>query len=130
MLTPISETKKTDLKPYDQEYFAAEDDMTIANTELDTSSDSNLDLKTYEQPVLGRAVFLGDLYNAKNNEILTGYSFWNMTTIRAMKERSNSRSSNLKLISAETTLDRLSQMDIDASLELDFLGELFISKSL
>ena len=81
------------------------------------------DLRSFWEPVLGRNVYLGCLFDAKKNEILPEYSLWKEETITKNKRTSASLSSALRVFSAKSTFDRLAHTDYHDSLKLDFLGK-------
>ena len=63
----------------------------------------SLDLQPFSEPVLGRSVYLGCLFDAKRNDILSEYSLWKEETIMKNKRTSSSLTSTLKVFSAQTT---------------------------
>ena len=83
----------------------------------------SLDLQPFSEPVLGRSVYLGCLFDAKRNDILSEYSLWKEETIMKNKRTSSSLTSTLKVFSAQTTFERLAHTDYPDSLKLDFLGK-------
>ena len=120
------------LQPFEAEKVADSDGVALqepiaAATEAAALSDTNgkcCDMKIVSRPVLGRTVYLGDLYNANNEEILSGNSFWNPSTIERNKIRCNARSSSVNVLPVETMEDRLSQMGLSSGMKLDYMGEL------
>ena len=111
--------------PEKQVYWAAEEKcselgMNNSNSEI---LSKEADLRAFSQPVLGRTIFLGCLFDATKSEILAGDSFWKSETVEKNKRTSTSFSSNLYFFAAQSTFDRLSHMDFEASLKLDFLGK-------
>ena len=77
-----------------------------------------------ERKVLGAAVLgLGDLYDAKTDRFLAGTSLWSEKTIQAAKRKQNQRSSVIKYSTGRTLYEKLDEMDISASLKLNFLGK-------
>ena len=112
--------------PDKQVYWAAKEKCSseIMNNGNSESLSKNSDLHTYTEPVLGRTVYLGCLFDAKKSEILAGDSFWKRETVTNSKITSTSFSSILYFFAAQSTFDRFSHMDFDASLKLEFLGKL------
>ena len=111
--------------PENEVYWAAKEMCSteaMSNRHSESLSE-NSDLKAYSEPVLGRNVYLGCLFDAKRNYIMAGDSFWKRETITKNKDTSLTFSSNLDFFAAQSTFDRLSHMDIEASLKLEFLGK-------
>lgn len=81
------------------------------------------DLEMFETNVLGRIVHIGDLYDAKKSDVLAGVSLWNDDTIKKYTRRSKLPSVRTRFFAAESSFERLDNMDIDAELKLDFLGK-------
>ena len=105
------------------------DSRTYSDSEL--SSDTSYtkrqlhsrDLETFSEPVLGRNVYLGCLFDVNRNDILPEYSLWKEETITENKRTSASLSSTNKIVTAQSTLDRLAHTDYRDSLKLEFLGK-------
>ena len=87
--------------------------------------------KPEEQPrrmtrkLLRSGVRLGDLYDAQQDQFLSGTSLWSAQELKKVKldNRQIQQSTDLKFSTGKTTLDRLSLMDINAELKLSFLGK-------
>ena len=87
------------------------------------------DLETFETMVLGRIVHIGDLYDAKKDEVLAGVSFWKDDTIKKNIRRSFLPSMRTHFFAGQTSFERLDSMNIEAELKLDFLGKNVIQLS-
>merc|ERR1712159_37304 len=96
----------------------------VVDGPVSDTQDKGSDLKTFSEPVLGRSVTLGCLYDAKSNMIMTSDSFWSPSTIEKNKVTRNAFSSDVSFFAAQTTFERLTKMDISASLQLEFMGGL------
>ena len=75
-------------------------------------------------PALGRHVKLGDLYNAKNEEIISSASLWRQNIIKANSIHDLQPYSYTNFFAENSEQDRMSAFDISAELELSFLGGL------
>ena len=79
--------------------------------------------------MLKSGIRLGELYDARKNQFLSGTTLWSAQELKKAKldKRQIEQSAQLKFSSGKTTLDRLNLMDIKAELKLSFLSKLFIS---
>lgn len=67
-------------------------------------------------------VGLGDLYDARRGQYFAGSSFWKEETINASKRRDDQLSSKVFYSAKKTLKQKMDELKISASLELDFLG--------
>ncbi|XP_074657316.1 neoverrucotoxin subunit alpha-like [Tubulanus polymorphus] len=74
-------------------------------------------------PLLGRPAFLGSLYDARSERILSNY-IWNRQTITAKSLKQMKISSKTNFFAAKTITDRFSVLDLTAELKLSILGGL------
>ena len=64
-------------------------------------SDSS-DMGLIRQPVLGRSVFLGSLFDAKENEVYVSHTIWSVDTIESNKLTIPKKYSNVEFFAANT----------------------------
>ena len=68
------------------------------------------------------------MYNAKNDQFLSGVSMWSVDELEKMRQKRFDRpSTTYSFDSGKTEDKRMNLMDIDASLKLSFLGEFDIN---
>ena len=80
--------------------------------------------KRMTQKLLRSGVRLGDLYDAQQDQFLSGTSLWSAEVLKKVKldNRKIQQSTDLKYSTGKATLDRLSLMDINAELKLSFMS--------
>ena len=98
------------------------------NNAFSSGSSPDLQPQRMTQKVLRSGIRLGDLYDAQKDQFLSGTSLWSAQELKKVKldNRQIEQSTKLKYSSGKTSLDRLSLMDIKASLKLSFLGKFLI----
>ena len=96
------------------------------NSGFSYGSSPDVQPKRMTQKVLRPDIRLGDLYDAQNDQFLSGTSLWSAQELKKIKKdnRQIVQSTKLKYSTGKTTLDRLSLMDIKAELKLSFLGKI------
>uniref|UniRef100_A0A7M5XEN6 Chitin-binding type-2 domain-containing protein n=1 Tax=Clytia hemisphaerica TaxID=252671 RepID=A0A7M5XEN6_9CNID len=78
-----------------------------------------------KRKLLRSDVSLGEFYDAKNDQFLSGVSLWSMEELEKHRKRRFARpSTNYQFDSGKTEDSRMNLMDIDASLKLSFMGGL------
>ena len=87
-------------------------------------SDPEDDMRVYSTPVLGRPVILGSLFDARKDQIFVSDSPWSRQTVKEKKFESGSFTSDVTFFAAQTSFERMSKLNIEAHLELEFLGKL------
>ena len=78
-------------------------------------------------PVLSGTAYVGQLYDGSRDQLIEGFSLWNKDLMRV--NVTDTPSSNTEMSLENNIKDRLTAMDISASLKLSFLGG-FVSVSL
>nr|Q91453.3 RecName: Full=Stonustoxin subunit beta; Short=SNTX subunit beta; AltName: Full=DELTA-synanceitoxin-Sh1b; Short=DELTA-SYTX-Sh1b; AltName: Full=Trachynilysin subunit beta; Short=TLY subunit beta [Synanceia horrida]AAC60021.1 stonustoxin beta-subunit [Synanceia horrida]4WVM_B Chain B, Stonustoxin subunit beta [Synanceia horrida] len=73
---------------------------------------------------LGRPFTLGMLYDARNDKLIPGFTLWEDEVIEESTLESSQPSSAFEIIASDSTDDKSSLMDIEASLKASFLGGL------
>lgn len=86
--------------------------------------DSGSHINILEEPVVGQPVFLGDLYDARQDLVLNGFSFWNEETLEKGKRVQTKTYSNTKFHAQQDDVDEFSRFDGSASLKLSLAGGL------
>ena len=77
-----------------------------------------------KRKLLRSDVSLGEFYDARKDQFLSGVSLWSMEELIKHRQRKFARpSTNYQFDSGKTEDNRMSLMDIDASLKLSFLGK-------
>ena len=77
-----------------------------------------------QRKLLRSDVSLGEFYDAKKDQFLSGVSLWSMEELEKHRKRKFARpSTNYQFDSGKTEDNRMSLMDIDASLKLSYMGE-------
>ena len=96
------------------------------NSGLSSGSSPDEKPQRITQKVLRSDIRLGDLYDARKDQILSGTSLWSASELKNIKlnNRQTLQSTKLKYSTGKTSLDRLSLMDIKAELKLSFLGKI------
>lgn len=94
-----------------------------ASGEAEKSNDA---VKVLNYIILDQDVRLGDLYDAKNNQHLSGTSLWSTEVLKKVKNDNRNKIGAYEYLykAGKTTTERLDIMDIKAELRLDFLGGL------
>ena len=76
-----------------------------------------------QRKLLRSDVSLGDFYDAKKDQFLSGVSLWSREELKKHQQEKIARqSTNYQFDSGKTEDNRMSLMDIDASLKLSFMG--------
>ena len=90
----------------------------------DTKDTKGRQATIINRKLLRSDVSLGDFYNAKKDQFLSGVTLWSNEELEKHRQRKYHRpSTNYQFDSGRTEDKRMSLMDIDASLKLSFLGK-------
>ena len=85
-------------------------------------SDGGSPREMHKQPVLGRAIVLGSLYNARNDEFSTE-TLWNLeTTLKTRTIKQSLQSSDTMVTIEEDFLSQASLLDVEAEMKLSFMA--------
>nr|XP_057920678.1 neoverrucotoxin subunit alpha-like [Doryrhamphus excisus]XP_057920679.1 neoverrucotoxin subunit alpha-like [Doryrhamphus excisus] len=80
--------------------------------------------ETMKVAALGQPFTLGMLYNACKDELIPGFTLWDVATLSSQTSETAQKSSSFKITASDTIESRSSLMDIDASVKLSFMGGL------
>ncbi|XP_061564593.1 cytolytic toxin-alpha-like [Cololabis saira] len=78
-------------------------------------------LNNMSMAALGRSFTLGMLYDARRDELIPGFTLWDLKTIREHTDEIFQHSSAFEVSASDSTESKSSLLDIDASLEASFL---------
>uniref|UniRef100_A0A3Q1I8H6 B30.2/SPRY domain-containing protein n=1 Tax=Anabas testudineus TaxID=64144 RepID=A0A3Q1I8H6_ANATE len=73
---------------------------------------------------LGRPFTLGMLYDARKDELHTGFTLWDKKTLQENRSRHAQHSSAFEITASDSIESKSSLLDVDASLKASFLGGL------
>ncbi|XP_056606887.1 neoverrucotoxin subunit alpha-like [Triplophysa dalaica] len=73
---------------------------------------------------LGRPFTLGMLYDARKDELHTGFTLWDKKTLQENRSEHAQRSSSFEITASDSIESKSSLLDIDASLKASFLSGL------
>ncbi|KAA0712667.1 Neoverrucotoxin subunit alpha [Triplophysa tibetana] len=73
---------------------------------------------------LGRPFTLGMLYDARKDEVLTGFMLWDKKTLQENRSEHAQRSSSFEITASDSIESKSSLLDVDASLKASFLSGL------
>ncbi|XP_061603445.1 stonustoxin subunit alpha-like [Phyllopteryx taeniolatus] len=79
---------------------------------------------TMKVVALGQPFTLGMLYDARKDELIPGFTLWDRETLDRETSETTQKSSSFKITASDTIESRSSLMDIEASLNMSFLGGL------
>ncbi|KAM4599466.1 neoverrucotoxin subunit alpha-like isoform 1-T2 [Fundulus diaphanus] len=75
-------------------------------------------------PALGRPFSLGMLYDARKDQLVTGFPLWDRETINNHNSRQSQRSSSYQISVSDSFESKSSLLDLNASVKASFLGGL------
>ncbi|XP_035986121.1 stonustoxin subunit alpha-like [Fundulus heteroclitus] len=93
-----------------------------ASTEL-TMEDVRLKMQV-QVPALGRPFSLGMLYDARRDQLVTGFTLWDSETINNQSSRQTQKSSSCEISVSDSFESKSSLMNLNASVKASFLGGL------
>ena len=85
-------------------------------------SDSGEPERRYNIPVLSGTAYVGQLYDAKKDQLIPDQFLWKRDEMSIVESNVTNVFFETKI--EESQLDRMNNMDIDASMKLSFMGGL------
>ncbi|XP_019711514.1 stonustoxin subunit alpha-like [Hippocampus comes] len=80
--------------------------------------------ETLKLSALGQPFTLGMLYNACKDELMPGFTLWDKDALDNQTSTSTQKSSSFKITASDTMESRSSLLDVEASLNMSFMGGL------
>ena len=82
------------------------------------------DLETVVEPVLGRSVYLGSLFDGRRNAIMDAESLWSEDTVEKHTRYHNAMSSHVSFSGAMTSSDRVGGSKLSDRTKLEVLSDM------
>ncbi|XP_077386262.1 neoverrucotoxin subunit alpha-like [Festucalex cinctus] len=80
--------------------------------------------KPMQLPALGQPYTLGMLYDARKDTLIPGFTLWDRDSLDSQTTETTQKSSSFKITASDTIESKSSLMDIEASLNISWLGGL------
>ncbi|XP_077429675.1 neoverrucotoxin subunit alpha-like [Vanacampus margaritifer] len=85
---------------------------------------SSSDTKPLQLSALGQPFTLGMLYDARKDALIPGFTLWDRDSLDSQTSETAQKSSSFKMTASDTIESKSSLMDIEASLNVSWLGGL------
>uniref|UniRef100_A0A3Q2C6E8 B30.2/SPRY domain-containing protein n=1 Tax=Cyprinodon variegatus TaxID=28743 RepID=A0A3Q2C6E8_CYPVA len=83
-----------------------------------------MDSSSIKMPALGRPFSLGMLYDARKDELITGFSMWKEQFLEKKTKSEHNHSSSFQVLSSDSLQEKSSLCDLGTSLKASFLSGL------
>ncbi|XP_038162726.1 stonustoxin subunit alpha-like [Cyprinodon tularosa] len=83
-----------------------------------------MDSSSLKMPALGRPFSLGMLYDARKDELITGFSMWKEQFLEKKTKSEHNHSSSFQVLSSDSLQEKSSLCDLGTSLKASFLSGL------